>query len=60
MPIQQQSGEGGDPTLVWRDVAEIIKHLNALENMELRINSGVVNVTGKLEVGAGRCVLIGK
>lgn len=56
----QQFAEGADPTQVWRDVAVLFKRIQALENMELNIKAGGVNLTGKLEVGEGRCVLTGK
>lgn len=57
---QQQHGEGADPTQVWRDVAVLFKRIQALENMELNIKAGNVNITGKLEIGEGRSVLTGK
>lgn len=55
--LTQRYGQGKDPTMVHRDVAELIKHVNALEKMTLNIHIGSVVITGKLEFTESGCVL---
>lgn len=56
MAIQQQYGEGADPTMVWRDVKAVIERMNALENMIVHVKSPNPT-TGKIEIHGDHSVL---